>query len=584
MTPERWQRVSDLYEAVLDRPASEREAFVADACAGDSALRREIQSLLAQDDHHSPLDRPVWAPEELLAADYNAGSAPRMRLAAGTRLGPYEIQSALGAGGMGEVYRGRDTRLDRAVAIKVLGPDVAADAGFRARFDREAKTISQLDHPNICPLFDVGDEGGIAFLVMPLLEGESLLDRLRRGPMPLAEALRIATSLASALTYAHGRGVLHRDIKPQNVLLLPDGRVQLLDFGVAKSQTLETADAEADTTPALTRFGQTLGTPEYMSPEQLAARVVDGRSDMFSLGILVYLLVTGAHPFRGSTAAVTSAAIINNPAPLLPAAMADLDRVVQRMLQKRPADRYPTMADCLADLRALASPFEALHSRPVARRAKAAGLIGAAAVAAAIMFVVLRDRTAAPPSPADAPAAPAATAAPVAANVIFWLDVGAPGSPDGVIQSAGDHVYPRGARFKLHLVPAAPGHVYVLSDDQPLKAIPTGLALVFAQSTGSSGGGLGVTTDWLAFTAGPARDHLWLVWSAKPIPELDALRAALEREHVGSVRDAGTAASLRARLAAAAAQATFSIDPAAARAAIAGSGTLVAYRLELQHD
>ena len=199
MTPERWQRVSDLYEAVLERPAGEREAFVADACAGDSALRREIQSLLAQDHHDSPLDRPVWAPEDLVAADYNAGSAQRMRFAAGTRLGPYQIHSALGAGGMGEVYRGRDTRLDRAVAIKVLGPDVAADAGFRARFEREAKTISQLDHPNICPLFDVGDEGGVAFLVMPLLEGESLLDRLRRGPIPRAEALRIVTSVASAL-------------------------------------------------------------------------------------------------------------------------------------------------------------------------------------------------------------------------------------------------------------------------------------------------------------------------------------------------------------------------------------------------
>jgi hypothetical protein len=168
--------------------------------------------------------------------------------------------------------------------------------------------------------------------------------------------------------------------------------------------------------------------------------------------------------------------------------------------------------------------------------------------------------------------------------VIFWLDVEPGGNPDGVFPSAGNQVYSQGSRFKLHLVPAAPGHVYVVSDDQPIKAIPTGLALVFAQATGASGGGLAVTTDWMRFTGGPARDHLWLVWSAAPIPQLDALVAALVKDHLGVVRDAGTAASLRARLTTAASQARLSTDPAAARAAIDGSGALVAYRLELQHD
>jgi hypothetical protein len=585
--------MSDLYEAVLDLPAGERERFLADACAEDGALRREVQSLLDQDDQDSPLDRPVWVPDALLAGDYNADSPQHMRLAAGTRLGPYEIQSAIGAGGMGEVYRGRDTRLDRAVAIKVLRPDVAADPAFRARFDREARTISQLDHPNICPLFDLGEHDGVAYLVMPLLDGESLLDRLRRGAVPLPDALRIATSLASALGYAHGHGVLHRDIKPQNVLLLADGRVLLLDFGVAKSQALETAEAEADTTPALTRFGQVFGTPEYMSPEQLSARVVDGRSDMFSLGILIYLVVTGTHPFRGATAAVTSAAILNRPTPSLPPALSDLDRVVQRMLQKHAADRYPTMADCLADLRALergaVTPLPAVPaaasttrgaSRPSATRAKVAGLVGVAALAAVVVFTLVRDRDESPP----APSTPAPAAAPTVASLTFWLDVD-PGAGGPLFQSIGNHVYASGSRFKVHLVSSEPGRLYVLSDGSPSPETPSGLTLVFARSVQPSATKeAAATTDWMRFAGGPGRDQMWLVWSAEAIPALEALKPELETRHLAAVSEVPAAETLRSTFSSAASQGRLSFEPGAARAAIAGTPRLAAHRLELQHD
>jgi serine/threonine protein kinase len=259
MTPERWQRVSHLYKAVLEKKGPrEREQILTDACAGDDGLRRDVESLLLQDDRRSPLDRPAWVPSDLFP--------PIMRLAAGSRLGPYEIHSMLGSGGMGEVYRATDTRLGRAVAIKILRSEIATDTAFRARFDREARTISRLEHPNICTLYDVGEDRGTAFLVMQYLEGVPLSDQIERGPTPADEVLRIGISLASALTYAHGRGILHRDIKPQNVIVLADHTIKLVDFGIAKSYGANTTDTSADTNGVFTTPGEALGTPSYMSP------------------------------------------------------------------------------------------------------------------------------------------------------------------------------------------------------------------------------------------------------------------------------------------------------------------------------
>jgi tRNA A-37 threonylcarbamoyl transferase component Bud32 len=582
MTPERWQRVSELYEAVLDRPAGERDAFLEDVCAGDTGLRREVESLLAQDDHHSPLDRPVWVPADLLAeagdmaggsSEDSAGSPQLMRLAAGTRLGPYEIQSAIGAGGMGEVYRGLDTRLDRPVAIKVLRPDVAADPAFRARFDREARTISQLDHPNICPLFDVGDQGGVAYLVMPLLEGEAIVDRLRRGPLPLPAALRIAISLASALTYAHGRGVLHRDIKPHNMLSLADGRTMLLDFGIAKPYGLESSDTMADTSPALTRAGQTLGTLEYMAPEQLAGRIVDGRSDMFSLGIVIAELVTGKHPFRGAGA--TGAA-------------AELDRIVRRMLALEPAERFPTMADCLAELRLLEHDSGARTTIDAAPRAPRVGRAAVLAIivvlAAAAVLFVWRGRTAPSADSAQSSNAPAASpAVPTTSPVVFWLDVRQGASPAAlIVPSLGDESYRNGWGFRVNVQPAGASHVYLVSDDRPGVDNPTGLEVLFAGTTPSGGGRL--TTEWIGFAGAPGHDTLWLVSSATGISELAAAAARVSAGERGIVSDPEAGARLRAQLDTTASQAQVSRDRSAARATLVGAGPSVVARMELQHD
>ena len=225
-----------------------------------------------------------------------------MPLRPGARLGPYEILSLVGAGGMGEVYKSRDTRLDRTVAIKILPDTVAADPQFRQRFDREARTISQLDHPHVCALYDVGEQDGTAFLVMQFLEGETLADRLTKGALPIDQAIKTAIEIASALDRAHRAGIVHRDLKPGNIMLTKPG-ARLLDFGLAKSRASVLAGASMlPTAPNLTAQGTILGTFQYMAPEQIEGQEADARTDIFAFGVVLYEMVTGKRAFTGKDA------------------------------------------------------------------------------------------------------------------------------------------------------------------------------------------------------------------------------------------------------------------------------------------
>lgn len=280
-----------------------------------------------------------------------------MTLATGTRLGPYEILTLLGAGGMGEVYRARDTRLDRPVAIKVLPEDLASDDVRRERFEREARAVSGLNHPNICTLHDVGQQGGIHYLVMEYLEGEGLGERLSRGPLPMAEALRAGRQIADALDKAHRQGVVHRDLKAANIMLTRGG-IKLLDFGLAKfrdeAQLSPLSDLTQDGSKALTSHGTIVGTLEYMAPEQLEGRDSGASADIFSLGVLLYEMVTGQRPFRGESAASVIAAIMDrDPVPmreLRPSIPRALDHVVMRCLRKLPEERWQSAADIMREL------------------------------------------------------------------------------------------------------------------------------------------------------------------------------------------------------------------------------------------
>jgi eukaryotic-like serine/threonine-protein kinase len=280
-----------------------------------------------------------------------------MSLVAGSRLGPYEIQSAIGAGGMGEVYKARDTRLDRLVAIKVLPPDVSGDHDSRARFEREAKTIAALNHSHICTLHDVGEHEGATFLVMELLEGEPLRARLSRCRAAVPLTIDLAIQLADALESAHANGVIHRDIKPENIFITTRGAAKLLDFGIAKLATERATATEALTATRVGTGPVALGTLAYMSPEQVRGEALDGRTDLFSLGVVLYELTTGTQPFRGTTSGAVLGEILTKaptaPVHLNPDVPPELERIVNKLLEKERELRYQSARDVRVDLERL---------------------------------------------------------------------------------------------------------------------------------------------------------------------------------------------------------------------------------------
>ena len=313
-----------------------------------------------------------------------------IQVATGTRLGPYEIVSRLGAGGMGEVWRARDTRLDRSVAIKVLPAAFSADDNLKSRFEREAKAISQLNHPNICSLFDVGHEKGIDYLVMELIEGQTMADRLLRGPLPIADVVRYGSQIAEALERAHRIGIVHRDLKPQNVMITNSG-AKLLDFGLAKSATISLG-ADEPTFKQITREGTIVGTFHYMSPEQLEGLAVDCRSDLFALGALLYEMLTASRAFNGTTQAAVIAAIMHSepppPSTVSSSVPSSLDRLIRKCLEKTPDDRWQNAGDLATELRWIAEvPELATPSRQ--RRASVIAAV-AAMVLLAIGFTIGR--------------------------------------------------------------------------------------------------------------------------------------------------------------------------------------------------
>ena len=364
MTPERWQQITGMFHAALRRDSAQRSSFLQDQCGTDEALRTEVEAMLAAHDHAGDPDRvPSIAVSEHL-----------LRLEPGSAVGRYRIDAFIGAGGMGQVYRAHDSRIERDVAIKVLPADYAADVDRLRRFEQEARTTGALNHPNVLTLYDVGTADGRPYLVMELLDGETLRAGIGRVALPVARACEIAAAIARGLAAAHARAIVHRDLKPENVMITRDGRVKILDFGIAKLRVLDPNLDHRTRTAANTL----LGTAGYMAPEQIRGEPIDERADVFALGAVLFELVTGRRAFDRASRFETLNAVLNDDVPALGTTgahvPASLDRIVRRCLEKDPDARFQSARD-LAFALDTATDIEtpavtAAAGAPVRRRAR----------------------------------------------------------------------------------------------------------------------------------------------------------------------------------------------------------------------
>src|SRR5258707_2570356 len=366
MKAARWKKVFDLFQSAVERAPEERAAFLDESCYDDEGMRREVESLLTSHERaENFIEVPAFEVAPELVTNDKAGAL------VGKLIGHYRIESLIGVGGMGEVYLARDERLGRKAALKLLPDNLTIDEAQLSRFKNEARSASALNHPNILTVYEIGAEGDRQFIAMEFIDGVTLRASIMRGRIKPHAALEIAVQVASALAAAHAAGVVHRDIKPENIMLRPDGYVKVLDFGIAKltEHRPPSDDDTSETTATLqTRPGLVLGTARYMSPEQARGQKVDARSDIWSLGVVLYEMVGGRPPFRGDTPSDCIVSILTTePPPLsgvLPNVPLKLESILQKALRKNSDERYQTIKEMLADLRIVKGELEAQSSLP----------------------------------------------------------------------------------------------------------------------------------------------------------------------------------------------------------------------------
>jgi serine/threonine protein kinase/Tfp pilus assembly protein PilF len=379
MDAEHWQKVKSLLNEALKLNKEEREQFLDDVCGNNRNLRLEIAEFLASSENlKSFMEQPaVKEVVEIIVSRKD-------KLTGGQNFGHYKIIEQVGKGGMGEVYLAEDTRLRRKVALKVLPEDLASDKERLLRFEREAYSASALNHPNILTIFEFGAEGGVHFIATEYIEGETLRETINDGEMSLTDAVNIAEQTAFALSAAHAAGIIHRDLKPENIMIRRDGIVKILDFGLAKliQERTENIETEAETRAQIkTQAGMILGTVAYMSPEQARGKETDERTDIWSLGVVLYEILTGRQPFSGETISDTIASILTKEPEYLSNSEreipAQLESIVEKMLQKKADERYQTAKDLLVDLRQLKKRLEFETEHPTtANQTETKGQIG----------------------------------------------------------------------------------------------------------------------------------------------------------------------------------------------------------------
>ncbi len=581
MTPGMYEQVNDLFHAALEVEPDERAAFLSQACGGDQELLREVERLLAGHERAGNFLKipAVEAAAELFVKDQATSLISPL---IGRQIGHYRIDSLLGKGGMGEVYLARDLQLDRHIAIKFLPAEFTWDQTRVQRFEREARAASALNHPNIITIHEIGQADGLHFIATEFIDGQTLRQRIKQGKLELLEALDIAGQAANALSAAHAAGIVHRDIKPENIMLRLDGFVKVLDFGLAKLIELQPdkKDPFAEyltVISSVTSPGTILGTVSYMSPEQARGLRVDARSDLWSLGVVLYEMLTGRAPFEGDSQTDLLVSILERePKSLndsLPGAPSDLDKIVKKALAKDLNARYQTARELTEDLKALKHRlvFESelersgRHLPPVTqvipaegvttpqaesirkpRRSRpwiAAGLLIALTISGSIAWSLLR-----PPAYYQSPAPAQLPAAERLLSYSFTPQKMRDGKPyQEPFESYGQGFFEGGWTFRINISSPQDGFLYLLNETEgnvgqhymifPIPTFNHGQAHLEANQSIQSG--------WYVISERPGSEKLWFVWAAEPVRELEAVRAVVNPKDQGLISNQDQAIAVR---------------------------------------
>ena len=625
MTPERWQQISRIFKSAISLDPEAREAYVKRQCGVDESLRGEVEKLL--DSHQKASDEKFI---DGVAAEVNAAllvnddelEQQTRRLSKGQQLTSYVVIDTLGAGGMGEVYLAKDTRLDRTVALKVLSHDISSDQRRMQRFRQEAKIASSLNQPNILTIFEFGEADGLTFLATEYIDGETLRDYLRGRKLKIAEIVEIAIQVLAALDAAHDAHIVHRDIKPENVMIRRrDHVVKVLDFGLAKAIERKSSTFTAQESEAATEFKTAphtvMGTVNYMSPEQAQAHAVDERTDVWSTGVMIYEMVSGLMPFKGATVSHTIVQILEkDPVPLTHftarKAPEALQRIVSKALAKNPEERYQTAKDMLIDLRNLKKrldveaeidrtsspetprvtvPSDEVESGLQKRRVLVIALIGMVLATAAIFaFSMWRSSRARSNASVTTP-----TPVPVPAEertLTYWITVQKfrNNKPfDGPFTLAGEINFEADYQIRMNVRSPQPGYLYVLNEGPRKASAPPEFVLLFPSSTANTGSPLLAPDQivlipeksWIVFDKQEGVEKLWLVFSKDAVPELESAGVANPRTR-GLITDAGRNSAIQKFLTTHSPQKP-NAEKGDNQTTLKSTGTLLVYAVKLEH-
>ena len=533
MSPvEYWNKVEELLNQALSLEFPQQQVFL--DSIEDRTLREEVSSLVFA-------GQKVPGPHVEEIIQHTIGTAALQVSLEGKKFGSYEINRLLAIGGMSEVYLARDTRLHRSVALKLLPPEFHAGEELLARFEREARVASALNHPNIVTIYEIAENDGHVYIATEYVEGISLHEYAASHSLAIADVLRIGEQIASALAVAHQAGIVHRDIKPSNIMVRPDGLIKVLDFGLARTTDVLASGASPLGIAPMTVAGTVLGTPRYMSPEQARGRTVDGRSDLWSLGAVLYELLTGRPAVSEEELLDILIAVTQRSPDPLPASISPgIQAMVYKLLAKDPAERHQSAADVLRDLQSLrfpaATPLAVSGSAILRSKHWLFSVVGTLLrLAAVLAFFSYRYAS-----------------SPMAVEHKFTYFITAQvldgNEADRVLQVSSRQVMSNNSHFRLNVSAPEAGFFYVLDEDDfaggkkgytalfPLPSVNNGSAEIKARQV--------LHTGWYRFSQEPGKEKLWLVWGVAPIGPLEALRTYLNARDKGAVSDPAIQASV----------------------------------------